>query len=71
MLSIPREQHSQVLAAALPRAETEAFLITRTHAVATLAAADLRAAIRSGRALLARLPLRSQRTRCKRPAARR
>jgi thioesterase DpgC len=62
MLSIPREQHSKVLAAALPRAETEAFLITRNHAVATLAAADLRAAIRSGRALLARLPLRSQRT---------
>ena len=62
MLSIPREQHSQVLAAALPRAESEAFLITRNHAVATLAAADLRAAIRSGRELLARLPLRSQRT---------
>jgi (3,5-dihydroxyphenyl)acetyl-CoA 1,2-dioxygenase len=62
MLSIPREQHAQVLAAALPRAESEAFLITRNHAVATLAAADLRAAIRSGRALLARLPLRSQRT---------
>ena len=34
----------------------------RDHAVATLAAADLGAAIRSGRALLARLPLRSQRT---------
>jgi thioesterase DpgC len=62
MLSIPREQHSPVLAAALPRAETEAFLVIRDQGVATLAAADLRAAIRSGRALLARLPLRSQRT---------
>ena len=62
MLSIPREQHFQVLAAALPRAESEAFLITRNHVVATLDVADLRAAIRSGRALLARLPLRSQRT---------
>src|SRR5882724_10144949 len=62
MLSIPREQHSPVLAAALPRTETEAFLVTRDHAVATLAAADLRAAVRNGRALLARLPLRSQRT---------
>ena len=62
MLSIPREQHFQVLAAALPRAESEAFLITRNHVVATLDVADLRAAIRSGRALLVRLPLRSQRT---------
>ncbi len=62
MLSIPREQHSQVLAAALPYAASEAFLTTRNHAVATLAAVDLRTAIRSGRALLARLPLRSQRT---------
>jgi (3,5-dihydroxyphenyl)acetyl-CoA 1,2-dioxygenase len=62
MLSIPREQHSPVLAAALPRTETEAFLVTRDHAVATLAVADLRAAVRNGRALLARLPLRSQRT---------
>src|SRR6187431_3091296 len=62
MLSIPREQQSQVLAAALPHAESEAFLSTRNHAIATLDAADLRAAIRSGRALLARLPLRSQRT---------
>jgi len=53
MLSIPREQHSPVLAAALPHAESEAFLVTRDHAVATLAAADLRAAIGSGRALLA------------------
>ena len=60
-LNSPR-QHSQVLAAALPRAESEAFLVARDHAIATLAAADLRAAIRSGRALLARLPLRSQRT---------
>lgn len=62
MLSIPREQHFPVLAAALPRAETEAFLVIRDQGVATLAAADLRAAIRSGRALLAQLPLRSQRT---------
>jgi thioesterase DpgC len=62
MLSIPREQHSQALAAALPRAESEAFLISRHHAIATLAPADLRAAICSGRELLARLPLRSQRT---------
>ncbi len=62
MLSIPREQHSPVIAAALPRTETEAFLVARDHAIATLAAADLRAAVRDGRALLARLPLRSQRT---------
>jgi hypothetical protein len=62
MHSIPREQHSPVLVAALPRTESEAFLVTRDHAVATLAAADLRAAIRNGRALLARLPLRSHRT---------
>ena len=62
MHSIPREQHSPVLTAALPRTESEAFLVTRDHAVATLAAADLRAAIRNGRALLAQLPLRSQRT---------
>jgi thioesterase DpgC len=62
MLSIPREQHFPVLAAALPRAETEAFLVMRDRSAATLAAAELRAAIRSGRALLAQLPLRSQRT---------
>jgi (3,5-dihydroxyphenyl)acetyl-CoA 1,2-dioxygenase len=62
MLSIPREQHSPVLTAALPRTESEAFLADRDHAVATLAPADLRAAIRNGRALLARLPLRSKRT---------
>jgi thioesterase DpgC len=51
-----------VLTAALPRTDSEAFLVDRDHAVATLAPADLRAAIRNGRALLARLPLRSQRT---------
>jgi thioesterase DpgC len=62
MHSIPREQHAPVLAAALPRTESEAFLVARDHAVATLAAADLRAAIRNGRVLLARLPPRSQRT---------
>jgi thioesterase DpgC len=62
MHSIPRDQHSPVLTAALPRAESEAFLADRDHAVATLAAADLRVAIRNGRALLARLPLRSKRT---------
>jgi thioesterase DpgC len=62
MYSIPREQHSPVLTAALPRTESEAFLVNRDHAVATLAPADLRAAIRSGRALLARLPVRSKRT---------
>src|SRR6266850_5071343 len=62
MHSIPREQHSPVLTAALPRTESEAFLVNRDHAVATLAPADLRAAIRNGRALLARLPVRSKRT---------
>jgi (3,5-dihydroxyphenyl)acetyl-CoA 1,2-dioxygenase len=62
MLSIPRNQRSPALTAALPRAESDAFLITRDHAIATLASVDLRAAIRNGRALLARLPLRSQRT---------
>jgi thioesterase DpgC len=62
MHSIPREQHSPMLTAALPRSESDAFLVNRDHAIATLAAADLRAAIRTGRALLARLPLRSQRT---------
>ena len=62
MHSIPREQHFPVLAAALPQTGSEAFLLTRDHAVATLAAVDLRAAIRNGRALLAQLPLRSQRT---------
>ena len=62
MLSIPREQHLPVLAAALPRAAAEAFLAVREHSVATLADTDLRAAIRGGRALLAQLPLRSQRT---------
>ena len=62
MHSIPREQHFPLLAAALPRTESEAFLVARDGAVATLAAADLRAAIRNGRALLARLPPRSQRT---------
>src|SRR5262245_61315864 len=62
MLSIRREQHSLVLVAALPRAETDIFLVARDHAVATLAAGDLRAAILSGRSLLAQLPLRSQRT---------
>jgi hypothetical protein len=50
MLSIPREKHSPMLAAALPRAEAEAFLVIRDQGVATLTAADLRAAIRSGRA---------------------
>ena len=62
MLSIPREQHSPVLAAVLPSAETDAFLTIRDRAVATFAEADLRAAIQGGRSLLARLPLRSQRT---------
>lgn len=62
MYSIPREQHSTVLTATLPRTESEAFLVNRDHAVATLASADLRAAIRNGRALLARLPVRSKRT---------
>ena len=69
MLIIPREQRSPVIAAALPRTETEGFLVTRDHAVATLDAADLRAAVRNGRALLARLPLRSQRTSVQKAAA--
>src|SRR5439155_10875808 len=59
---IPREQHSPLLAAALPPTESEAFLAAREAAIATLTAADLRVAITNGRALLARLPLRSQRT---------
>jgi hypothetical protein len=42
MLSIPREQHSPVLAAALPSAEADAFLAIRDRAVATVAEADLR-----------------------------
>ena len=62
MHSIPRERHSPVLAAALPRAETDAFLAIRDQGIATLTAADLRTATRNGRALLAQLPLRSQRT---------
>ena len=62
MLSIPRERHSPLLTAALPGTESETFLLDRNHAIATLAPADLRTAIRGGRALLARLPLRSQRT---------
>jgi thioesterase DpgC len=62
MLSIPREQHSPLLTAALPRTESEAFLADRDRAIAALVPADMRAAIRSGRALLALLPLRSQRT---------
>jgi thioesterase DpgC len=62
MLSIAREQHLPVLSAALPRGAAEAFLVVRDQSVATLAATDLRAAIRSARALLAQLPLRSQRT---------
>jgi thioesterase DpgC len=62
MHAIPREARSPVLAAALPRAASEAYLAARDHAIATLDPADLRAAIRSGRALLAQLPLRSQRT---------
>jgi (3,5-dihydroxyphenyl)acetyl-CoA 1,2-dioxygenase len=53
----------------LPRAEAEAFLVIRDQGVATLTAADLRAAIRSGRALLARLPLRSQRSPVQKAAA--
>jgi hypothetical protein len=40
-----------VLTAALPRAESETFLITRDYAVATLAAANLYVAIRNSRAL--------------------
>jgi thioesterase DpgC len=59
---IPREARSPVLAAALPCAACEAYLAARDHAIATLDPASLRAAIRSGRALLAQLPLRSQRT---------
>ena len=62
MLSIPREQHIPVLTGALPGTGSEAFLADRDQAVATLAPADLRAAIRNGRALLALMPLRSQRT---------
>jgi (3,5-dihydroxyphenyl)acetyl-CoA 1,2-dioxygenase len=62
MLSIPRQQQSLVLAAALSRAGADAFLAAREHAIATLTEADLRAAIRAGRSLLAQLPLRSQRT---------
>lgn len=61
MHAIPREQRSPMLVAALPRAGTEAYLATREHAIATLDPDDLRAAIRGGRALLAQLPLRSQR----------
>src|SRR5262249_60856432 len=62
MLSIPREQQSPVLAAAWPRAKAEAFLALRDRSLAVLTEDDLRAAVRSGRALLAQLPLRSQRT---------
>ena len=62
MLFIPREQRAPLLTAALPRIESEAFLADRDRAIAVLAAADLRAAIRNGRALLALMPLRSQRT---------
>ena len=62
MHSIPREQHSPLLAAALPGTESEAFLVSRDNAIATLAADDLRSAICTGRALLARLPPRSRRT---------
>src|SRR5437762_1583548 len=62
MHAIPREQHSPLLAAALPPTESEAFLAAREAAIATLAAADSRVAIKNGHALLARLPLRSQRT---------
>jgi thioesterase DpgC len=69
MKLIPREQRYPVIAAALPPTESEAFLVTCDHAVATLAAAALRAAIRDGRALLARLPLRSQRTPVQKAAA--
>ena len=42
MHSIPREQHSPLLAAALPGTESEAFLVSRDNAIATLAADDLR-----------------------------
>jgi thioesterase DpgC len=59
---IPREARSPVLAAALLRAASEAYLAARDHAIATLDPADLRTAVREGRALLAQLPLRSQRT---------
>ena len=62
MLSIPREQQAPALAAALPRAEAEAFLALRDRSLAGLTEDDLRAAVHSGRALLAQLPLRSQRT---------
>jgi thioesterase DpgC len=62
MHSIPREQRAPVLAAALPTGEAEAFLTACDRAIVTLDAAGLRAAISNGRALLARLPLRSQRT---------
>jgi hypothetical protein len=62
MHMIPREARSPLLAAALPSAASEAYLAVRDHAIATLEPADLRAAIRSGRVLLAQLPLRSQRT---------
>ena len=68
MLSIPRERQSALLAAALPGTESEAFLRDRNHAVATLAVADLRVAIRNGRALLALMPLRSQRTQAQKAA---
>src|SRR6478736_3571371 len=62
MLVIPREQQAPVLAAALPRAEAEAFVAIRDRSLTSLAEDDLRAAVGSGRALLAQLPLRSQRT---------
>jgi thioesterase DpgC len=62
MLSIPCEQRSPRLTAALPPTESEAFLAVRDHAIATLAPDDLRTAICNGRALLQHLPLRSQRT---------
>src|SRR5262249_40855256 len=62
MLLIPREQQAAVLAAALPCADAEAFLTIRDRSLASLAEDDLRATVHSGRALLAQLPLRSQRT---------
>src|SRR5262245_23975890 len=62
MLSIPREQQAPVLAAALPPAEAEAFLALRDRSLAGLTEDDLRPVVRGGRALLAQLPLRSQRT---------
>ncbi|WP_439358839.1 enoyl-CoA hydratase/isomerase family protein [Bradyrhizobium sp. DASA03007] len=68
MLSFPREQQHPVLSAALPSTECEAFLVARDHSIATLAATELRAAINSGRALLSRLPLRSQRTQTQKKA---